>query len=269
MKEEEIMYRRVVFLISMLMLVSGASAVDWTDGDMYDSYWENGNNWSSGLKPQTTEIAVVNNIAGGSGAVLHTTETIHQLQVGTLGTAGPTGTVNITTGTNLTATDPMIIGHNYFAYGQVLMDDGVVNNHGEIWISRAGLGKLKMTGGTINSDNATYLGQAGAKTDMWATLQLYGGTINCTDLLTARADTSRVTMNVTGGEMILNNDRVTQVQAYVAAGWLRGYGVADLTHVIITYDSDNNKTHITAVPEPATVLMLGLGGLALIRRKRR
>ena len=38
--------------------------------------------------------------------------------------------------------------------------------------------------------------------------------------------------------------------------------------VLVNYDALNGVTEVTAIPELATLLLLGLGGLALVRRRR-
>jgi hypothetical protein len=57
-----------------------------------------------------------------------------------------------------------------------------------------------------------------------------------------------------------------QVQVLVDAGVLVAFGGTGTVNW--SYDFINDETIITGVPEPATIALLGLGGLVLLRRKR-
>ena len=67
----------------------------------------------------------------------------------------------------------------------------------------------------------------------------------------------------TGGKMVLLSDQRSVVQAYRALGLIIGDGGA--TQVGISYDGSYTTLQ---VPEPMTIALLGLGGLALLRKKR-
>ena len=69
---------------------------------------------------------------------------------------------------------------------------------------------------------------------------------------------------VTGGKMVLLSDQRSVVQAYRALGLIVGDSGA--SWIGITYDG--SYTTVQTVPEPMTIALLGLGGLALLRKRR-
>ena len=68
--------------------------------------------------------------------------------------------------------------------------------------------------------------------------------------------------------IILGGDRTSSIQTYMDVGTLRGYGTAE--NIRYDYDSLNpGKTTIWTVPEPSTLMLLGLGGLAFSVKRRK
>jgi hypothetical protein len=61
------------------------------------------------------------------------------------------------------------------------------------------------------------------------------------------------------GRIIVTGDLKARIEGYRDGGWIND-------DAVVLYYSGPNRTYL--VPEPATLCLLGLGGLSLIRRKR-
>ncbi len=156
---------------------------------------------------------------------------------------------------------------------------GVINNYGimtdttdgaimQFDIGAYGVGTLNMYSGSLS---ATYLncpGPWGSQPSNSSHIQLDGGTIYTWDfrLLDFGTNTINGTMDITGGVLDISRAERDRIQSYIDAGWLTGYG--DPANVMIDDISVAGHTIVTAIPEPLTMSLLGLGGLALIRRRR-
>jgi len=93
-----------------------------------------------------------------------------------------------------------------------------------------------------------------------ASLNLYGGQIN-----SIRAGGDSI-VNVFGYDLEYAN-----VGGSHGDGWISGFWADDTPFSIDlgeSYTYSHIALHDTAIPEPATVLLLGLGGLALVRKRR-
>jgi len=86
----------------------------------------------------------------------------------------------------------------------------------------------------------------------------------------AQGTDSSATLDISGGALILPGE-VMNLKNVIRTAYpdnvvLTGYGIAD--NFAYNYDVGSNKTTVTGIPEPATVALLAVGALALIRRKR-
>ncbi len=122
-------------------------------------------------------------------------------------------------------------------------------------------GKMYMTGGTVDTGTFTigrYLGVTGE-------VYLSGGTIT-TGILEMGAGSKL--LDITGsGKVVVTGNITASVATWSGNGWLTSGSVDFLDVGTATYDAGTNKTTLV-VPEPATLCLLGIGALSLIRRKR-
>jgi hypothetical protein len=128
-------------------------------------------------------------------------------------------------------------------------------------ILHPGTGTLTMTGGLISAADANALEIGTLDSTGW--LELLGGTIKVGDLVIGENGG----MNITKGTLILAGDKSETVLGYINSGSIIAYGGGVGTEVL--YDLSDGKTTITAIPEPGTIALLGLGALVALRRRRK
>ena len=129
-------------------------------------------------------------------------------------------------------------------------------------------GWMYMTDGIVNVGQFDIVRIAGTTTGINGYAYISGGTINATDLrMKPAGGTGTALLDITGsGKIVITGDKVATIQGYIDNGWIKTNGVAWMDYSHVYYDAGANKTILT--PEPATMCLLGLGAMSLIRRKK-
>jgi hypothetical protein len=231
--------------------------------------WEDPTRWiPPGLPGEPDEIRIE---GGNTLTVSSAVPTVLRVIAGLEGS----GTLHILSGGVVTTTDwsaaAMGGGANT---GTFNIDAGGAMNIGtHLWVAEAAasVGYMNVYG-TVNVGGILGLGSVGFNPGGTGYLTVYpGGVLNLSNI---HGDGSSSIMgssvlNIIAGSsglVTLPGDFVSVVQAYVDAGKITGNG--DPANVVITCDmSTGFDTHVTAIPEPATIALLGIGGLLIRRRK--
>jgi len=176
------------------------------------------------------------------------------------------------------------IGKQY-GKGVLEMSDGVINVTGDLYVGenvvqiiedpyqeipRPGIGRLTMTGGliSISDANSLLIGTDGST----GLVELVDGLIMAGGLEIGPPG-SGGKMDIREGTLVLNGNQMDYVLDLITAGLLTAYGTNG-SGPDIQWQYDYNvrnpgKTTVSAIPDPATIILLGLGGLVLRHRKRR
>lgn len=281
------MFKKLMVLALVLSLASAASAlnVNFLGPDGAD--WDVASNWATGsvpgladnARPAGFNIAVSTSptkvvkiqyrgVAGSgvtiaSGAVLS--------NAGSFEHDNGTGTTltQIDVGGVLNACDQSNARSDYTAYklGRAQYSTG----HSQLTVN----GTLNVQSGAYYIDKPTMLSKSELLIGMWgvgmwsgssATLSVGAtGVVNADDLImntNGAADCDVLIDIATGGKIVVLGQHNSKFQSYRAQGLITGNGTCD---VGIFFDGSYTTLQ---VPEPMTIALLGLGGLALLRKRR-
>jgi hypothetical protein len=271
--------KKLFVLMLMLGVASTASAsIDWLTSAA-SSDWFDAANWSNGVPSLTnlTNTRTYQTHANTSfmpiiqaGQVAE----VYQLDIGGERAADggvPAAVVTVNAGGTLHTGDYLRIGSSS---SSVRDGDLVLNNATLICDNYMAVGygtgtadvtgRLFANGATINVTNEVRFGNAAGTS---GEAYLTGGTILTAASISWRpagtSGTPTTLLDIINSTVILTGDQYQAVIDAIDMGYIKSNGV-DLDYGFVNFDGTN--TIIT--PEPATLCLLGLGALSLIRRKK-
>jgi hypothetical protein len=263
--------RRVPILFTLALLsclaVSAPAAIIYNqwDGSAGTSNWNTATNWALDYVPFSDNGT--NRIKAGfktaTGPVLGVETQNAEAWQGIIGGADGLGVLTVSGG-RLTTGDYIIMGNAATETGTLNMNSGNITTTGHFYVGFNGPGTVYMESGTINVGNIFGIAEKAVATSV-GRVYLHGGTITATNfqMENSGAIATGLLEIANNGKLIVNGNVVSKVNGYIGNSLITGVGGA----VQVVYDSGTNKTSVF-VPEPVTIILLGLGSLGLIRRRQ-
>ena len=235
----------------------------WTGGA--DGHWENSGNWSAVLPPGPGST-VIFDAAAPRQPILHRDEGVAGIEFRTSGwtvtggftlTVGPGGVASAGAGTNTLAADVVladVLDMEVAALG-TLVFEGLLDNSAGLTFTKMGAGVLVIDGPQEHGPGACF--------------DILGGTVEMnTDASgTGLMDDAHLWVLVTDAVLNFGCNQHLDTLEIGDGGLVRliGANVVVVKHLVMN-GIDLGATTLT--PEPATLALLALGGLAVLRRGR-
>ena len=279
--------KKLCVLVLMLAVANIASATDhvWVGEQAYAFFtggdgltWNSVGNWHNGVGtgtlPGSLDAARITTNLYGAYPVsqmptLNSSVTISGLFMGLdAGTHVPGAALTIQSGGSLTSVSNGVWnpGVQIGWYSNAVLNTAGTLSTGDGWLTMGagdgtngyGNAAMNITGGTVTASAIDFNGNSTNH------IQLDSGTLICPNIMGLHQTNQSI--DITGGKIVLAGDQTVSAWWWADMSHLTGYGIGSN----IQYDfnvTTPGATTVWAVPEPATMLLMGLGGL-LLRKKR-
>lgn len=276
------MSKKLISLVLVLAIASMASAGQWAAAAPSASQpagnWNVGTNWDTGVVPvatdatvklqrnagdNTSNIIVTTAVSGGvKTQITSFTAKLVKLEITNTGSLSHSGSFDGYTGSLDATIDAGGVWNACTASGSFKMASntaaGMANS---VVVSVYGTLNVKGASGTLALVNDTRSGTSGTNT---ATVNIMaGGLVDVDSYIIGLGGVQYGNGHINfygNGKMIIKGDARAQAETDRAAGRITGLSASDINLV--------GGNTVLQVPEPATLALLGLGGLTLLRRKR-
>jgi len=291
------MKRKFIILAALFAVCSAGSAwggvYQWFGAELVDgtgrtTEWTDAGAWADefggtlplphGVVPTAADKAKVNFVWTNPGPVIRTAVAVGEIIISEDPVITGLQTVTVAAGGSLvtgtpgwSSADPfngyagqLNMGYYTGNTGKFIMDGGTATVRESLRVGYGGKGILQMNSGTLNANGMFSIGQAGGSGEV----HLDGGLLHSSSQWWGSSLTwlpvHNYTFDITGGKWELHGFWFDEMQLLIDNGWLTGYGSPD--NVVLGYDELRGITTVTAIPEPITISLLGLGALLLRRR---
>lgn len=267
------MCRKLSLLLSCAMvfgLSSSVLAATYDFGGWSSDSWHLGSEWwtgdgTPGNKPGPGDNAWIH--AAGVDCTFYGTsnESVTNVSIGYQ--SNPTGNNTLTFMAGLLeVADNFSVGSLWSDWGG--WNTGTLECHGGEIQASGNVYVGQWTDGVANIHNGRVWGQWGVNIGAYGTVNLNGGILESFQWLNMANGGS---ITISDGDLYVNGAYTgegakDQVLSYISNGWIAadtGYTLQSETYA---FGADTG-IHVWAVPEPMTIMLLGLGGLGLLRRK--
>jgi len=264
------MRKKLLFVVLVCAVASMANAVTyryegngaWENASITEGWTADNGATHPGVLPGAVDEARFN-WGGATVTVSTAVPTVFRVYPG----CDEPGNLTVHNGGVVTMTDclMMAVGGNPNTGSTLTVEaGGTVTAGGHLWVAEnaASTGTVNISG-TVSIGGIIGLGGVGFGAGGIGTVNvLNGGVLNLTNIHSDMINLPSIhpgsLLSVSGtGKVTLPGDFINVVQAYIDAGRISG---------VVGWDQVNEMTVIT-VPEPVSISLLGLGALALLRKR--